>query len=341
MSPAPILYLDSEQVFRLSGELDPVQTVKEALIEHAMQRTILPAEAYLSWSSERGPGRSLAMPGVVFGYPGLKVINANATNRLHGIPRATGLTMLFDPESGKPLCIMQGARLSALRTASVTILAAQLLQPSGSKRVAVLGAGVQAAVHIEMICSKLCRIQQIVIYDLEPARAVKLRDLARCQAEAVGIELVTAPTAEAAIRGSEIIVTVTTSNAPYIPIDWLDAGVLVVHVSLDDLLPEVLLNAEKLFVDDWHLVAADERRILGKLIHSGLVASPSQIVPKGFCGRRVMEFGSVLIGAHSGRGHDKERIIVNPFGLAIEDLAIALKVYHLAQRAQVGHLLAD
>jgi ornithine cyclodeaminase len=337
-----LLYLESARVKELCRRLDPLELVENALSEHFLQRTVLPPEAYLAWRPEVGMARSLCMPGFVVGQPGVKIINSNPLNVARGQPRATGLTVLFDVQSGRPICLMQGAGISALRTACVTIICALRLLRHDSTRAAIIGAGKQAVAHVEMICSRLNGIREMVIYDLDAARATRLRESARCYAEEAGIDLEIASSAEEAIRGSQLVVTVTTSTQPYIPLAWLEPGALVAHVSLDDLLPEVFLKAERLLVDDWHLVAADKRRILGKLIHSGLIASPSQVVPKGFCGRRVdAELGALITGAHKGRENDQERIIVNPFGLAIEDLALAKNVFELAKSCGVGHVLPE
>lgn len=341
MTMRGLLYLDAEQVEHLCKQLDPVRLVEAALVEHAQARTVLPEEAYLAWSSKAGRARSLSMPAFVGGQPGVKIIN-RPLNSMRYHARASGVTILFDAESARPVCVMQGAGISAMRTAAITAISAQRLLRQDGTRAGFIGAGVQAAAHVEMTCSRVSGLREIVIYDVDPSKAMSLRDALRCKAEQASINLVVASTAEEAIRGSQLIVTLTTSTQPYIPHAWIEAGALIVHVSLDDLLADVFLKADKLFVDDWHLVAADERRILGKLIQSGLIASPSQTVPRGFCGRRVdAELGSIINGAHKGREHEQETIIVNPFGMAIEDLAIAKRVFELAERGGIGHSLPD
>jgi ornithine cyclodeaminase len=145
-------------------------------------------------------------------------------------------------------------------------------------------------------------------------------------------------TAEEAIRGSLLVIPATTTERGYIPPGWLSPGALLVHVSLDDLLPQAIIDADRLFVDDWELVRTDGRRLLGRMIRAGLVAGPGEAVPVG--GRSVDgTLGDVLIGRASGRRRKDEVVVFNPFGMAITDVALASAVVEKAQERGVGHAL--
>jgi hypothetical protein len=98
-------------------------------------------------------------------------------------------------------------------------------------------------------------------------------------------------------------VPLTTATESYIAHSWLQQGALVVNVSLDDLLPEVLYQADLLVVDDWNLVRADDRRLLGRLARHRTIVGPDEEAPAG--ARRVdAELGAVLRGEWGvdGRG---------------------------------------
>ena len=88
------------------------------------------------------------------------------------------------------------------------------------------------------------------------------------------MRLEVAPSAEGAIRPAQLIVPVTTTTTGYIALDWLQPGAILVNVSLDDPLPEVALRADRLFVDDWPLVRADSRRLLGRMYRAGQIEGP-------------------------------------------------------------------
>jgi ornithine cyclodeaminase/alanine dehydrogenase-like protein (mu-crystallin family) len=329
-----ILYLSRSQVARALEGVDHVAVVASALAAHARGETVLSDAAYLSWENRRGePARSLSMPAVVDGCVGVKVINANRANPDRGLPRASGLTLLFDPETARPICVMEGAWISCLRTAAVTALATELLASAPVERVALLGAGTIAACHLELFHRRFPALREIRLFDLRHERAAAL-----ALTWAAGRWPVTvSPSAEEAIRGSELVVPVTTATYDYIPYAWLERGALLVNVSLDDPRPEVVLRADRVFVDDWGLVAADGRRLLGRMLREGLVTGPddpgrSAPGPRGIDGG----LGDVLIGAHEGRTHPDEIILVNPFGLALEDVAVAQCAYEHALELGLG-----
>jgi N-[(2S)-2-amino-2-carboxyethyl]-L-glutamate dehydrogenase len=86
------------------------------------------------------------------------------------------------------------------------------------------------------------------------------------------------------------------------------------------------------FVDDINLIAADERRLLGRMLRDGTIGRPSQDPSRAIDG----ELGQILANRHPGRSHPNEIIVVNPFGLAIEDIAIATQVHHYATASGLG-----
>jgi ornithine cyclodeaminase/alanine dehydrogenase-like protein (mu-crystallin family) len=325
-----ILYLCDREVARALEEIDAVDAVSSALVAHAQGETVLPLEAHLAWNHAGERVRSLSMPALVEGCAGVKIINGNPVNPARGLPRASGLTVLMDVQDGRPICVMEAARISCLRTAAVTALSADLFGAHPIERVAILGAGALARCHFQLLPRRLPRLREIRLFDVEPARAAALA--------ARAADTVVAQSAEQAIRGAQLIVAVTTTMSGYIRMEWLESGSLLSNVSLDDPLPEVVLHVDKVFVDDWTLVSADERRLLGRMFHRGEICGPDAppaAAPER-CRRIDGELGDVLIGAREGRSKPDEAILVNPFGLAIEDIAVARRVYERASALGLG-----
>jgi N-[(2S)-2-amino-2-carboxyethyl]-L-glutamate dehydrogenase len=326
-----LTYLSGREVAAACADIEPVAVVAEALAQHAHGRAGLPEESYLAWQTPAGePARVLAMPGLLDGdrAAGVKVLGANPGNPAHGLARAAGLTVLFDRTSARPVCVMEAATISALRTAAVSALAAQLLAGPQLERMAVIGAGALAAAHLDLLPALLPGLAEIRLHDLVPGRA---QALAMSFERRVHGRLRVAHTAERAVRGAELVVAVTTATEGYIELGWLAPGALVVNVSLDDVLPEVVLGAELVVVDDWHAVRADGRRLLGRMARDGLVSAPG-----AEAGPVHAELGDLLIGRRPGRRGDDERVLVNPFGLAIEDVALAVRVHQAARRLGLG-----
>lgn len=337
-----ILYLSRGNVELACHDLDGVGIVRELFRLHAAGETILPDEAYLAWVNSEGESvRSLNMPGYVGGkleMAGTKIINANIANFKRGLPRASGITLLYDNVSARVVCMMESAYISSFRTACVTASAANVFQGRDIEHIALIGAGVLARMHIEVLLKALPHIGNISVYDLAQERVTALRTSVMPLLEEYGVAFDIMSTAEEAVRLAQLIVPVTTTTVGYIPFAWLQPGTIVVNVSLDDVLPDVVLLADKVFVDDWKLVKHDSRRLLGKMYRSGEIIGPDEAGKNIHGKRRSIDgtLGEIVLGTKVGRNHSDQIILFNPFGLAIEDVAFATHVYQVARKEGLG-----
>lgn len=337
-----ILYLSRADVERISRNIDAVAAMREVFRLHGLKQTILPEEAYLSWANDEGETvRSLNMPGYLGGtlrVAGTKIINGNICNPPRGLPRASGLTLLYDDLSVRISCIMEGAYLSGLRTASVTALATELLQGPPIHCIGLIGAGELARAHIDLLVRNLPHLQAILVFDLNRQRITTLRNNLADLLQEHQVSLQETRTAEEAIRPAQLIIPVTTVTMGYIRFEWLSPGSILVNVSLDDPLPEVVLKATTVIVDDWHLVKSDRRRLLGRMYREGRLLGPDeQSETLSPTRRRVdMHLSDIVIGTRVGRQSQDDIILVNPFGLSLEDLVLASHVYQKARELGAG-----
>jgi len=340
-----LLYLCQKDVERACQIIDSVAVIREVFHMHNAGQTILPDEAHLAWTNDQGESvRSLNMPGYVGGslmIAGTKIINGNISNSRRGLPRASGLTLLYDKTSVRIVCIMEGAYLSSLRTASVTALAAGVLKGAEIESLAIIGAGVLARAHIELLAKRLPHLHQIRIFDVDTERIAALQRELAPVLEASRIVMQPTSTPEEAIRPAQLIVPVTTTTTGYISYDWLRPGSLLVNISLDDPLPEVVFKADRVIVDDWNLVKNDSRRLIGRMYRAGQVIGPDDPVEAAHndCRRIDAQLGEIVAGTRLGRSSLDEIILVNPFGLAIEDVALGAYVYQAALELGIGVLL--
>jgi ornithine cyclodeaminase/alanine dehydrogenase-like protein (mu-crystallin family) len=341
-----LLYLTHRDVEQACQQLDSIGIIYEMFLLRSAGQTILPDEAYLGWKNELGENvRSLNMPGYVGGSincVGTKIINGNIDNYKRGYPRASGLTLLHDPITARTFCIMEGAHISSLRTASVSLLAAQELKGPDIECVGVIGAGMLAQAHIALLAKerqkRYPRLQQIILFDLSAERSAALQDTYAATLKEAELELRIVSSPEEAVRQAQLIIAATTTTEGYIPFAWLQPGAILVNISLDDPLPEVVLRADSVIVDDWMLVKNDPRRLIGRMYRAGQVVGPGERVETQDqpCRRIDAELGDIVAGTKVGRQSISDIILVNPFGMAIEDVALASRVYQRARELKIG-----
>ncbi|HZO73953.1 MAG TPA: ornithine cyclodeaminase family protein [Ktedonobacteraceae bacterium] len=337
-----ILYLCRSEVEKICQDIDSVAVIRNVFEMHHTNQTVLPDEAYLPWVNQKNESvRNLSMPAYVggsLGMAGTKIINGNIHNPERGLPRASGVTLLYDNVSARVMCIMEGAYISSLRTASVSALSIDILKGPDVSCAAVIGAGALAAAHIQLLAKRVPQLQLIKIFDLDKARIQALQSELAATLQMHNVELQAASTAEEAIRSAQIIIPVTTTTEGYIPFSWLQPGSLLVNVSLDDPLPDVVFQANSVIVDDWNLVKNDPRRLIGRMYRKGQIIGPDEPGEPVSGERRKIDaqLGDIVSGAKVGRRQDSDIVLVNPFGLAIEDIALATMVYRKGRELGIG-----
>jgi ornithine cyclodeaminase/alanine dehydrogenase-like protein (mu-crystallin family) len=337
-----INYLNEAETRQICEHFDPLEVVRRALIQHGREETVLPPEAYLGWRAPDGASaRSLSMPAMLRGGDpsqytiGAKLINGSLGNVARGLPRASGLTMLFDPLTARITTVMASQHLSALRTACVSVIAAQELVTADVVTVGVIGAGVISRAHIELIARFLPAVTHIALYDHDSRRAKQLVTELTDTLLLSGASTTVASSAEDAVIGANLVIAATTTTTGYLDYECFSPGTVIVNVSLDDVLPDVVQRADLVFVDDWSLVRDDQHRLLGRMARAGQLVGPRDAAVPG--ARRVdAELGQVLAGHHPGRTRPEQLILVNPFGMALEDLALAAEVARVAERLGIG-----
>jgi N-[(2S)-2-amino-2-carboxyethyl]-L-glutamate dehydrogenase len=336
------LYVDSDTVRAILDDVDVLAPIRSALIAYSEGTVLLPEEAYLGWSTADGEhARSICLPAAIPSDDGLtiglKVINGSLSNTRHGLPRASGLAMLFDPETARVRAVMACACLSSTRTAAVSYLAVEACAVR-REVVGLVGCGVLGARHMDLLLAR-GGVARILLFDTDVARAESLarRLVDGSHRGSCVVEVV--DSANAAVARADVVVTATTTTEGYIAAAWLRPGTVLVHVSLDDVLPEVVETCGWLVVDSWRLVSADRRRILGRMVGEGRLVGPDASVDS--TARRVdAELGDVLAGRRPGRSSEDDVVLVNPFGMGAGDIAIMSVVHAAALRLGVGTWLA-
>ncbi len=295
-----VLYLDEPRVRDLLSMAELIPAMERALISLSAGEVVQPVRQFLD--IERHKGFFGVMPAAAtadLGAMGIKLVTFYPENAARGLHTHHALILLFKPETGEPLAVMDGRLITEMRTAAVSAAATKLLARPDAKVLAVLGTGLQARSHIEAL-SLVRDFEQIVVWGRTPAHAETL-------AAEVGARVMSA---EEAVRAADVVVCATAAREPILEGAWLKPGAHVNAVGwngpdsreLDD-----GAMANVVFVDS-RAAAADQA---GDVRGSGCAVHA--------------ELGEALSGAAEARA--EETTIFVSVGVAIEDVAAAALVH--------------
>jgi ornithine cyclodeaminase len=236
-------------------------------------------------------------------------------NATHGLPSGSGLMILFDASTGFPLALLQdNGYLTELRTAAAGVLAAQHLAPRTFERIAILGAGAQARYQLRAFAGVFHWLKTSV-WSRTRATAQRLCDAMR---DDLSSDLVVAESAEAAVRGADIVITVTPSTSPILRGEWLAPHATVIAVGSDD--------PAKRELDDAVFERAD-RLVVDSLTQSARLGELHHAIGAGLANvEDCTELGEIVLGKSMGR-MGNELIVCDLTGLGVQDAAIAEMAY--------------
>lgn len=259
---------------------------------------------------------------------GLKAITVIPGNEGTKYDSHQGVVLLFEANHGSLAAILDASSITAIRTAAVSGVATQALARSDAGDLAILGSGVQAQTHLDAMA--VARpLRRVRVWSRNTANVAEFVALAK-RRHAVSIEA--APTAEQAVRGADIICTVTSAKTPVVERRWIADGAHfnVVGASL----------AAAREIDSDTVAAA---RVYCDRRESLLAESGDFLIPKseGRFGDEhlVGELGDVLEGKTVGRRGATELTLFKSLGLAIEDLASAHLVAERAAARNIGTVI--
>jgi ornithine cyclodeaminase/alanine dehydrogenase-like protein (mu-crystallin family) len=258
------------------------------------------------------------MPAYLGSIPimGLKVISVFPGN--HGTPLDThqGAVLLFDPQQGRLLAMMDASEITAIRTAAVSGVATQYLAREDAQTLALLGSGRQARTHLEaMLSARPFRL--IRVWSRTPVHAQAFAER-ESQRHEIPIEPVA--TAQVAVEGADVVCTTTASREPVLHGEWLAEGTHINAVGSS------MSSARELNASAVHRSRLYVDRRESALHEAGdfLLAKAEGVIGDDHI---QGELGEVLLGRVRGRTTGNEITLFKSLGLAIEDLAAAHYVY--------------
>ncbi|MFT5502219.1 MAG: ornithine cyclodeaminase/alanine dehydrogenase-like protein (mu-crystallin family), partial [Woeseiaceae bacterium] len=233
------------------------------------------------------------------------------------IPAHGSTILLLDPETGFPQVLVSASFLNGFRTAAANAVAVSFLARSDASVLGVIGAGHQAEQEIRAV-AEVRALTLIKISTRSEARASWIAE--RLQDLDIEIEFTSA---ENAVRGSDIVTTVTPSEEPLVRDEWVAEGTHISAMGADDVgkheLDTATLKRARLFADN-----PQQSIVIGEFQHAykeGLLKSADEICA----------IGSVTLGKSPGRNSDSEITVFDSSGIAIQDLMAAAAMFEAAQ----------
>ena len=305
--------IDREEVARRLTYEVCIPIVRDAMIAFSRGETKQLLRSMISLSEGRLFG---IMPGAMGAPVGAKLISVFHENFSRGIQSHQGLVILFDPETGTPVCVLHAGEITAIRTAAASAVATDALARKDARRLALLGYGEQAATHARAI-GKVRDLESIVVWGRSPERAQDFAE--RMQAE-LGLPVSSAGAVREAVANADIICTLTSAVEPILKGDWVRPGTHLNLVGSSHAGPSEVDN--DLVVRSRFI--ADSRE--GVLNQGGefLRAKAAGLIDDKHI---VAEIGQVLAGTIEGRRSPQEITVYKSLGHVVQDLASAWALY--------------
>jgi alanine dehydrogenase len=254
------------------------------------------------------------------GYAGLKTYTSVAgSNRF---------MVLLYKDDGRLVALIEADKLGQLRTGAASAVATKYMARQESSRLGVFGAGLQARTQIQAICA-VRPIKTVLVYS---RNAQMLEQFCKEIAESLGIGIHPASTPEEAVREADIVITATTSKEPVFRAEWLPKGTHINAIggnflSKQEIDVETIRRAACIVVD-----SCEQAKL-----ESGDLARAAEA--EAFYWEDARELGLVVVGEFPGREDASEITLFESQGIALEDVALAARIYENALKTGKGERL--
>lgn len=323
MSETRLRVLRAQEIAQvLNGQEAAIMAAVRAAYEtHARGASALPQSTFLRFPDD-AQNRIIALPaylGETFGVAGMKWIASFPGNIKQGIARASAVIVLNAAETGRPTAIVEGSIISAKRTAASAALAAQYVhQEEGVERIGLIGCGVINEEIARFLRAVYPTVVEWVVYDVERERAKAFGE--RVAGEGMRVEVV--KTVGEVLERVRLASFATTAGRPHVEsMDGWRNGSTILHISLRDLAPAVVLSCENIVDDREHVCRAE----------TSLHLTEQQVGHREFIRCTLAD---ITLGKAAARRDAEGIAVYSPFGLGVLDLAVSKLALALADEAQ-------
>jgi len=316
--------LSGADVRRAVTMAEAIQAVREAYVQLSTGQAVVPLRTPVPVAKREGV--TLFMPAYLTGSDalGAKIVSVFPANPARGLPLIHAVVLVVDAGTGRPLALMDGTYLTALRTGAASGVATDLLARRDARVAAILGAGAQARTQLEAVCT-VRKIEQVWVYDLDRRAAEAYVEEMKGRGPPIPTDISAAGSPAQAMRNADVICTATTSRTPV----FADA----------DLKPGAHINGIGSYTPDMQEVPAEtvaRARVVVDSRLASLAEAGDLMIPlrQGLIAETDIhgEIGQVAAGLLPGRSSDQEITFFKSVGVAVQDVAVA----HLILRRAAG-----
>ncbi|HEX5085914.1 MAG TPA: 2,3-diaminopropionate biosynthesis protein SbnB [Blastocatellia bacterium] len=326
-----VLILRGEEIVSLltGRESELMERAQTAYETHARQASSLPHSSFLTFP-EQPRNRIIALPaylGAGFEIAGMKWVSSFPQNLESGMDRASAVMILNSARTGRPQAVLEGSIISAKRTAASAVLAAKHLVSREVDGVGMIGCGLINFEIARFLLTQFPSLKTFHLYDRSPADAARFAE--KCRALSGRVDVVLRENAESALESSPLISFATTATEPFI--DSLDAcrpGGVILHISLRDLTPQVILKCINVVDDADHVCRA----------RTSVHLAEQLVGHRDFIKCALADITS---GAAPWPENREQITVFSPFGLGVLDLAVGKYVYELARDRNIGTMIEN
>ena len=318
--------LNSDEIKKCIGldkQLIPI--IEEAFKNLALDKVTMPP--ILRLDIEKYHGESDVKTAYIEGLDSyaIKVASGFFNNSKIGLPSSNGLMILLDSKTGviKSILLDKGY-LTDIRTAVAGAIAAKYLSNPNSKKVGIIGAGIQAKLQLEAL-TLVRNIDTAFIWTRKSDKLSKfIENIKRLN---INIQICLSP--EEVVKQSEILITTTPSKSPLIKNEWLKKGLHITAMGSDaeqkNELDPLIIKECDLYIPD----SLSQTRILGELHH----AIKNNLVSSN---ENFYELGDVILDPNLGRKRKEDITVCDLTGTGVQDTAIARQAYEIAMHLKLG-----
>jgi ornithine cyclodeaminase len=306
---------------------EAIEIVKGAFAQLSAGKAVAPLRTQLP--VERHEGVTLFMPAYLSESDdlGVKIVSVFPRNLEMGLPTIFALVVVVDASTGRPVAVMDGTYLTALRTGAASGAATDLLARKDARVAAIFGAGVQARTQLLAVC-EVRDIERVWVYDVNPQAAERYaQEMAGKGRVPADLSVASSP-AEAA-READVLCTATTSQTPIFTDVDLKPGVHINAVGsftpeMQEI-PEQTVGRARLVVGSREACLAETGDLIIP-IRNGLITEADIYA----------ELGEIAAGLKPGRDNADEITLFKSVGNAVQDVSVARRVMEEARRLGLG-----